>query len=502
MRRLSSLFTKILLFFLLNLLVLVLLVVGGVALRSRVDLHSFFGHRALDRLRVAAMFIERDLDARPKERWNAVLTEHAKIHRIDFGLVISGGAVFSSEGLRIPDAVIDKIAFMPLRKVSQRTDGDVQEGPRVDSWGGSPGKEAAWIEKRHGVRGHGNGFDGSRFLLKTRGPERYWVGLWFRLPVPEGSGEGPAMLLASSDSMTGHGFFFDPLPWILLVAGVLLVSVLLWIPMVRHITKPLGRMTRAAEAVAGGNFAVDIVVHRQDEIGRLSKAIAHMTERLRGVAEGQKRFLRDVAHELGSPIARIRLGLEVMEQRAAGENQCRLAAVGEDVAHLAELVNELLAFSRAEVRPEKVVPISVELLPVVRKCVHREGTGGADIVFDIDSAVTVMADPGLLSRAVANVVRNAVKYGADAGPITIKSKRHDDVVILSVSDAGPGVDPANIDRLFEPFFRPEDARTRETGGTGLGLSIVKTCVEACGGGVSAKNLTPRGFEVTLTFSAE
>jgi two-component system, OmpR family, sensor histidine kinase CpxA len=103
---------------------------------------------------------------------------------------------------------------------------------------------------------------------------------------------------------TGNGFFFDPLPWMIVAAAMMLISVLFWIPMGRSITRPLARMTLAAEEVANGRFEVSIHEPRADEIGRLARAINHMTSRLSAFVKGQKRFLGDVAHELGLAIVK------------------------------------------------------------------------------------------------------------------------------------------------------------------------------------------------------
>jgi len=108
-----------------------------------------------------------------------------------------------------------------------------------------------------------------------------------------------------------------------------------------------------------------------------------MTLRLRGFVTGQKRFLRDVAHELGSPIARIQLGLGILEQHVDKKNLERLADVTEDVTHMATLVNELLSFSRAEMNPEDIKPVPVELPPIVEKTARREGIVSEQIIIGI-----------------------------------------------------------------------------------------------------------------------
>ena len=172
----------------------------------------------------------------------------------------------------------------------------------------------------------------------------------------------------------------------------------------------------------------------------------------------------------------------------------------EDVDHLSKLVNELLAFSRADIKSSTVKLESVALLPIAQTAVERERTSSAEIIVDIDADIRVHASAELLTRALANLFRNAVKYTARDGSIRVTAEKSADKVIIEVSDNGPGVPENLLDQLFEPFFRPEPSRDRDSGGVGLGLAIVKTCVEACKGTVSAANLQPNGFAVTITLN--
>ena len=183
------------------------------------------------------------------------------------------------------------------------------------------------------------------------------------------------------------------------------------------------------------------------------------------------------------------------------ESRERVADVAEDVDHLSNLVNELLSFSRAEMNPSKVRLGRAQLLPVVERAVGREGTPGAEIITDVDPGLTVVCDTELLARALSNLVRNAVKYAGEAGPIRVSATGENGTVSIAVSDEGPGVPEELVERIFEPFFRPEPSRDRDSGGVGLGLAIVKTCVETCRGTATARNLHPRGFSVTLNLEA-
>lgn len=493
MKPFSSLFAKILLWFFLNLALVGAVLGVFFAFQSQVDLHSLLGRQAYDRMRIAGRLIAHELDRTPMERWPEVLTRHGEIHGVGLVLAHKDSGWLASREMDIPTVVMKRVKKALQRKYKPPGPGPPQWDHGAQGRGDGP-NPPEWMEKKQKkMRRHAH-YKGPRLIFRTENPSRYWAGVGIRLA----RSFEPGMLLAVSDSITGDGFFFDPAPWLIVAAAVLFISVLLWIPLVRHITRPLARMTGAAEEIARGKFDVKIKERRADEIGRLGNAINHMTSRLGGFIKGQKRFLGDVAHELGSPIARIQLGLGVLEQRVDESARGRVADVMEDVDHMSNLVNELLSFSRAEMNPARVALAPAELLPVVRRAAQREGSSGTEIITPIDPELRVKADRELLARALANLIRNAVRYAGDAGPITISAERKRDSVEIEVRDSGPGVPGDLLDQLFEPFFRPEPSRDRDSGGVGLGLAIVKTCVETCNGSVSARNPDAGGFAVTIS----
>lgn len=165
------------------------------------------------------------------------------------------------------------------------------------------------------------------------------------------------------------------------------------------------------------------------------------------------------------------------------------------------LVNELLAFSKAvELKPVELVSLVDEAIKQSAPTTPSE----TDIRFHrpAEASINCLADEVLVSRILGNILRNAIKYAGEEGPIEVfieKSARTNAVVIR---DHGPGVPQESIERLGEPFYRPDLSRSREAGGVGLGLAIVKTCVESCQGGFSCKNLTDGGLEVIVEFIKE
>jgi two-component system sensor histidine kinase CpxA len=225
-----------------------------------------------------------------------------------------------------------------------------------------------------------------------------------------------------------------------------------------------------------------------------------MAARLEAQQHGQKRFLGDVAHELCSPLARLQLATGILADQAPPGLRDTVGDVREEVQQISTLVNELLAFTKAGLQPRavKLGPVAVE--PLAREVAAREAPGHA-VHFAFTPDLRVAADADLLRRAVGNLVRNAARYGGPDTPITLTGMAAAGRVTLGVEDEGPGVPAADLDRLGEPFFRPELARTREGGGVGLGLAIVRASVAACGGAVRFANRTPRGLRAELTLAA-
>jgi two-component system, OmpR family, sensor histidine kinase CpxA len=161
------------------------------------------------------------------------------------------------------------------------------------------------------------------------------------------------------------------------------------------------------------------------------------------------------------------------------------------------LVNELLSFSKAGMQVGGVPLTAVGVASVVQRAVMREA-GGHPVEVTIAPDLMVMANEAYLLRALSNLLRNAIRYAAESGPITISARRENgEQVAIIVADRGPGLPESELEEVFAPFYRPETARTRETGGAGLGLAIVRTCIEACKGTVMCRNRVPSGLEVMI-----
>lgn len=298
-------------------------------------------------------------------------------------------------------------------------------------------------------------------------------------------------------SLWTNPFFFDYKPWLAVVVAVILVSIICWLPLIRGLTRSISQLTAATGAIAEGQLETRLSLNRRDELGRLSEAINRMAERLSGFVHGQRRFLSDVAHELCSPLARLQVSLGILDQRAQNNQKEYVEGVQEEVAHMSGLINELLLFSRAQMNASATPLTRVNLADAVRRVLAREASDKTLIETHIEERTEVMAHPEYLFRSLANVVRNAIRYAGESGPIVVSASEKDGVVSITVADNGPGIPEAELEGVFKPFYRPELARQRETGGVGLGLAIVRTCIGACGGIVKCRNRSPKGLEVEI-----
>jgi len=323
-----------------------------------------------------------------------------------------------------------------------------------------------------------------------------------RIPVKIEAVGPPAAgtLIVVSRSAWAFGNLLDPRPVIWAVGISFLISVGWWAPLVIGMTRSIGQLTGATEAIAEGRFETRAGVVRRDEIGQLGESIDQMASRLDSLVNGQRKFLGDVAHELGSPIGRMQVGTSILEDRVPDNLKAAVGDVREEVQAMSALVGELLAFTKAEMRMPSTEMRPVNLLEVVEQAIARE-MGDRKVSVEVSPRLEVGADPGLLLRVVGNVIRNASRYaGAEATVKVGASVRGIERVELKIEDNGPGVPEDALVRLGEAFYRPDAARTREAGGFGLGLSIVKSGVAVMGGTVKFGNVRPHGFVVTITLA--
>jgi two-component system, OmpR family, sensor histidine kinase CpxA len=475
-----SLFAQIIFWFFLNLLFLAALLWLFFSFRFDPRLPSFL--RSGTRIESITGLVEEETNNKTRAERDEILQRYTQIYNVEFFLFDNAGRQLAGREIALPEEIRSEITrFEPPPGARRGLNPRLTDAPSFrPPFSPSP----------------------RSLYLRTANPSLYWfVGriMTFDSDKHEAT---RTRLLAASDSFTGRGLFFNPLPYLFLTGAVIGFSILFWLPFVRRITRAVGQMNDAAAQIAEERFDVRVDERRTDELGRLGKSINHLAARLSGFVTGQKRFLGDISHELNSPLARMQFALTILEDRVDESNRAYVADVREEVELMTKLVSELLAYSKAGIKSAEVKLENVSLRPLVERVVEREtATENAKVKIEINENLNVQAQPELLDRALANVVRNAVRYAGEAGEITIAANQNNGKVELTVADQGAGVPEAEIDRLFDPFYRLETDRSRQTGGSGLGLAIVKTCVEACRGKVLARKRIPNGLEISINLQS-
>jgi two-component system sensor histidine kinase CpxA len=482
MMRRPGLWLKILLVAFLNVALLLTVFFIFLRLQLRLDLGSFLlapaRYRMLSISRLAAL----EFGNMQRQRWGDLLTQYSSSYPAQFFLFDREGGQIAGQDVHVPPSLFQHHQFGPEH-----------EGP------GPPGPPRT----DEGPHGPPREFREPSFPINfehTTNPPHYWASV--RVPVNVDPGHPPMdwRLVWRFDSLWTNPFFFDYKPWLLTVILIAAVSIACWLPLIRSLTLAITALTAATGQIAEGHFEVQVPVKRRDELGRLSESINQMANRLSGYVNGQRRFLGDIAHELCSPVARIQLSLGILGQRASDAARPYVETIDEEVQHMSTLVNELLSFSKASIGASTALE-SVNIGEAVGRAVEREKTGDVTIQVDVPPSLAAVAQPDYLFRSVSNVLRNAIRYAGGDGPIEISAREVGGFAVISVTDHGPGVAPAELVEILKPFYRPETARQRETGGVGLGLAIVRSCMEACGGTVTCRNRMPRGFEVDLRLRA-
>jgi two-component system, OmpR family, sensor histidine kinase CpxA len=286
------------------------------------------------------------------------------------------------------------------------------------------------------------------------------------------------------------------------IAAILLMSALLWWPFVWKMTRTIRQLLSATQQMSQGRLEVRVSETRRDELGELAAAVNSMAERLHTYLEGQRQFIADVAHEVISPIARMQIGLGILETHVPEKGEIALLDVREDLEQMAQMLDELLLFSRSGMESDRTALERTHLRATVEKVVAAEASD-TNVTINIPPDIYVKSRPAMLERALSNLVRNARRYAAEGTePIELVANRDAAEVKLLIRDRGPGVPETALARLGEPFFRPELSRSRASGGFGLGLAIVRRCVSACNGAVQFRNRAGGGFEAEIDLAAD
>ena len=464
---------KILLWFFLNLALLV----AGFLLLFNAEYHFnldwVFSAHAQQRVESMRDLLVDDLNAKPPDEWDDVLDRFDDAYHVRFALYDENGRHLLGSVDDLPSEVRARMELSPRYSRPRPTPTPRRNNARPTS----PTAQTATAT--------GDAMP-VRSFIRTVQPTRYWLLVNARVDNPRAGGTMHLNVVAESPSATMGGLIIDPMPWLRLAAGAVVLSVLFWLPLLRGITRAIGNVTHAAREIAEGRLDARVHTRRRDELGVLADAINGMAARLDGLLKGQKRFLGDVAHELCAPLARLQMTLGIIEQRARRTRRGDYARTAMDKAEqIAGLVDQLLAFSRAAAGDPACGCSRWSARGGVREAAEREGAEAA-VRVEVPAGLAVAADPDLLVRALGNLMRNAVRYGAGAGSDhRARGARGRGRVAVRVTDSGPGVPEEELAKIFDAFYRVDTVahpRDRRRGAGTEHRQDVRGSVRRHGGG--------------------
>lgn len=313
-------------------------------------------------------------------------------------------------------------------------------------------------------------------------------------------------------------FGLIPASYIILLPGIeLLCGGFVAFFLARYLAAPIRRTRAAAMRFAAGDLAARSDParsgHRRDEAADLERDFNRMADRVAAMIEAQQRFIGDVSHEIRSPLGRLALNLGLLRREAAPNLLPRLDRMEQELDATSRLVAELLTLAtlQGSVAPTAtdIVDLDAVLQTVVDDLTFEFGDrdqgirivrphGGAAAARPPSAGpVTIKGDAALIRRAIENVLRNALFYTPDDTRVEALIDTDGDWARLVIRDHGPGVPDTALPHLFEPFFRVDEARARNTGGAGLGLAISQRAVALHGGHIRAANVAPHGLSVRI-----
>lgn len=283
----------------------------------------------------------------------------------------------------------------------------------------------------------------------------------------------------------------------LLVIMLLLLSVILAAAffVIRHILRPVKWLDTGVKEVSRGNLKHRVPLKKSDELRDLAAAFNDMTDRIRSMLHTKEQLLLDVSHELRTPLTRMKVALEFLENSQAKKSLQR------DIEEMEKMVSEILETARRQHKYQNLQKQPTPLADLVNQTMaaFENQPPGIEIV-DLPSEIEVTVDPDQIKKVFENVLNNAIKYSQpDSAPIKISSGFEESYVVVRITDFGMGIPKEDLAHIFEPFYRVDKSRTKDTGGYGLGLSLCKAIMEAHDGKIEVHSRPQEGTTVFLFF---
>ena len=292
------------------------------------------------------------------------------------------------------------------------------------------------------------------------------------------------------------------------VAFGVIVSGLICFLLARYFTSPLQKLRSSTKRLSEGDFqtvGLDQLRNRTDEFGALAEDFDTMATRLNHLLDSQQQLLRDISHELRSPLTRIQVALDLARKKLATATNDELDRIETEIGNLEYLIRELLTFVKIDAYEKKNNMAKVDICELLHHIVddinyvNQQDNPESNISIDSPKCVNVQADVQLLHRAVENIIRNANYYSPQNAAINIRCRVSSDHVTIEIEDNGPGVPEEMLEKIFEPFVRVSSAREADTGGSGIGLAIARRIIDIHEGKIKAENkIRGSGLIISIT----
>lgn len=309
------------------------------------------------------------------------------------------------------------------------------------------------------------GHDRHTALVAAQLPDGSWA--HYKLASPEAHPSGSLHLVLSTT---------------LMAAAVVLLAFL----SVRALTSPLGALSHAAERLGLDMTSPPLPETGPREVRQAARAFNGMQSRIKKLVSDRTQMLAAISHDLRTPITRLRLRAEFVED---DEQRAKMMA---DLAEMEAMIASVLAFIREDTQKEEARPVDITAL--VGTVCDDLADAGADVRLESAPAMPALCRPLALKRALSNLLDNAVKYGGKARVSLAKQDGH---LRIDIEDHGPGIPDDLREKVFSPFYRIESSRNRGTGGTGLGLTVARSVISAHGGDIELHNRSGGGLRVSV-----
>ncbi|KMY54468.1 membrane protein [Bacillus sp. FJAT-27231] len=282
-----------------------------------------------------------------------------------------------------------------------------------------------------------------------------------------------------------------------LLALTIALSIFLVVFSTKYLVKPISNLTAATKSLSNGDFNVELDVTRHDELGELSTSFLRMARKLEQMDDMRKEFISNISHDIQSPLSNIKGYTNLIENDSVSreERASYISTINSEIKRLSTLTEQLLLLAsldrNEDIVKKKTFNVGQQIKELVQSYKWIIGEKGLMLSYSLPD-IDITGDPSLLNTVWDNLLTNAIKYNKPNGSIEILIEQKEESVVITFKDTGVGLSPAELERIFDRFYRADITRSRTVEGTGLGLSIVATIIKLHNGQVTVSSKEKEG----------